>query len=50
MKGWLEVAKECGCASPSECTLFPAAGEDLGDVDLALRLISVDGKDCRRKP
>jgi MerR family transcriptional regulator, redox-sensitive transcriptional activator SoxR len=49
MKGWLEVAKECGCASPSECTLFPAEGEDLADADLALRLVSVDGKDCRRR-
>jgi len=49
MKGWLEVARECGCASPSECTLFPAEGEDLEDADLALRLVSVDGKDCRRR-
>jgi len=49
MKGWLEVAKECGCASPSECTLFPADGEGIADADLALRLVSVDGKDCRRR-
>jgi MerR family transcriptional regulator, redox-sensitive transcriptional activator SoxR len=48
MKGWLEVAKECGCATPSECTLFaPPAGEDSG-ADLKLRLVSVSGKDCRR--
>lgn len=26
MKGWLEVAKECGCATPEECALFPAPG------------------------
>jgi MerR family transcriptional regulator, redox-sensitive transcriptional activator SoxR len=48
MKGWLEVAKECGCATPSECALFPAPGEELPDGDLALRLVRVDGKDCRR--
>jgi MerR family transcriptional regulator, redox-sensitive transcriptional activator SoxR len=45
MKGWLEVAKECGCASPEECTLFAAP-----DVELALRLVRVDGADCRRPP
>jgi MerR family transcriptional regulator, redox-sensitive transcriptional activator SoxR len=38
MKGWLEVAKECGCASPAECALF----------DGPLRLVQVDGQDCRR--
>ena len=27
MKGWLEVAQECGCATPEECALFPAPGE-----------------------
>ena len=47
-KGWLEVAKECGCASPSECALFPAPGEEHPDVDLALRVVKVDGEDCRR--
>ena len=45
MKGWLDVAKECGCASPSECALFPAAGEE---ADVVLRLVRVDGTDCRR--
>ncbi len=25
MKGWLEVAQECGCATPQECALFPSA-------------------------
>ena len=44
VKGWLEVAKECGCASPSECALFPAAG----DEPSGLRLVQVDGSDCRR--
>jgi MerR family transcriptional regulator, redox-sensitive transcriptional activator SoxR len=47
MKGWLQVAAECGCASPSECALFPAPGED-PPADAALRLIRVDGSDCRR--
>ena len=37
MKGWLEVAKECGCATPAECALF--AGP---------RLVHVQGSDCRR--
>jgi MerR family redox-sensitive transcriptional activator SoxR len=47
MKGWLEVAKECGCASPSECALFDAA-EAGADPRLALRLVNVAGSDCRR--
>jgi MerR family redox-sensitive transcriptional activator SoxR len=47
MKGWLEVAKECGCATPQECALFP---DDAGvvDVDAALTLVHVSGGDCRR--
>jgi MerR family redox-sensitive transcriptional activator SoxR len=48
MKGWLEVAKECGCASPSECALFDAPEEGAVDPDLALRLVKVAGRDCRR--
>ena len=50
MKGWLEVAKECGCATPAECALFPAPGEEPTDADLALRVVQVGGKDCRRPP
>ena len=50
MKGWLEVAKECGCATPAECALFPASGEEVPDADLALRVVIVGGKDCRRPP
>jgi len=50
MKGWLEVAKECGCATPAECGLFDALEEALGDPDLALRLVQVGGRDCRRPP
>jgi len=49
MKGWLEVAKECGCASPAECALFPAPGEEPANADLALRVVSVGGTDCRRR-
>ena len=45
MKGWLEVAQQCGCASPSECTLFPAGEEQ---ADGTLQVILVDGSDCRR--
>jgi len=48
MKGWLEVAKECGCASPDECALFPDSGEGL-DPELALQLLTVEGRDCRRR-
>jgi MerR family redox-sensitive transcriptional activator SoxR len=50
MKGWLEVAKECGCASPAECALFPAPGEAPQNAELALRVIRVEGKNCRRLP
>jgi MerR family transcriptional regulator, redox-sensitive transcriptional activator SoxR len=48
IKGWLEVAQECGCATPSECALFDATEEALADPDLALRLVQVGGKGCRR--
>jgi len=48
MKGWLEVAQECGCATPAECALFPAPGEEPAAADLALRVVRVRGKDCRR--
>jgi MerR family transcriptional regulator, redox-sensitive transcriptional activator SoxR len=50
MKGWLEVAKDCGCASPAECALFPAPGEEAPDGDLALQVIRVAGQACRRAP
>jgi MerR family redox-sensitive transcriptional activator SoxR len=47
MKGWLEVAAECGCATPAECALFLSPGEET-DAEFALRLVRVEGKDCRR--
>ncbi len=50
MKGWLEVAKACGCKTPDECALFPAAGEESADVDVALTLVQVKGRHCRRQP
>ena len=50
MKGWLEVAKACGCASPAECALFPALGEQSSDPDAALTVVHVRGGDCRRSP
>jgi MerR family transcriptional regulator, redox-sensitive transcriptional activator SoxR len=40
MKGWLEVAMECGCASPAECALF-ASGDGMPQI------VRVDGSDCR---
>jgi MerR family redox-sensitive transcriptional activator SoxR len=48
MKGWLEVAQECGCATPAECALFPAAGEEMPNGDFAQPVIRVHGTDCRR--
>ena len=48
MKGWLEVAKECGCASPDECSLFPDPGEAAVDPSTTLKLVHVAGGDCRR--
>jgi MerR family redox-sensitive transcriptional activator SoxR len=48
IKGWLEVAKECGCATPAECALFPAPGEEAPAVDRALQVVRVQGNDCRR--
>jgi MerR family redox-sensitive transcriptional activator SoxR len=50
MKGWLEVAKECGCATPAECALFPAQGEQPLDAESLLSVVRVEGKDCRRPP
>ena len=50
MKGWLEVARDCGCATPAECALFPAPGEEHAGGDLALRVVLVGGTDCRRPP
>ena len=48
MKGWLEVAQVCGCATPAECALFPVTSDHQIDPDLALTLIDIDGDDCRR--
>jgi hypothetical protein len=48
MKGWLEVAKECGCTSPAECALVPAPGEEPTEADIALKLVQVKSSDCRR--
>jgi DNA-binding transcriptional MerR regulator len=48
MKGWLEVAQQCGCASPAECALFPEPGDGAADPELAMKLVRVEGKNCRR--
>jgi DNA-binding transcriptional MerR regulator len=48
MKGWLEVAKECGCASPAECALFDTPAEQPLSAGAALALVRVRGKECRR--
>ena len=44
MKGWLEVAQQCGCTTPEECALFAAPG----DETLSLTLVHVQGRGCRR--
>jgi MerR family transcriptional regulator, redox-sensitive transcriptional activator SoxR len=49
-KGWLEVAQQCGCATPAECALFPAPGEETQGSDLVLRVVQVSGSGCRRPP
>ena len=48
MKGWLEVAAECGCATPAECALFPESGGAPQNLDLALQVVRIEGGDCRR--
>jgi DNA-binding transcriptional MerR regulator len=50
MKGWLAVARECGCATPAECALFPAPAGQPPNADMALRIAWVESKDCRRPP
>ena len=49
MKGWLEVAKECGCASPEECALFPLPA-DVPAGAFSLAVVRVQGRSCRRSP
>src|SRR3954447_17761023 len=49
MKGWLEVAQECGCASPAECALFPAPGDEAAADGFALSVVQISGRDCRRR-
>jgi len=50
MKGWLEVATECGCQTPEECALFPVPGEASREADVTLSLVHVAGGNCRREP
>jgi MerR family transcriptional regulator, redox-sensitive transcriptional activator SoxR len=50
MKGWLEVAANCGCQTPDECALFAAPGDDRAAAGLGLTVIQVKGGDCRRAP
>jgi len=50
MKGWLEIASECECATPEECALFPEPGEDGWDAEQALAVVRVSGASCRREP
>jgi MerR family redox-sensitive transcriptional activator SoxR len=50
MKGWLEVAKECGCETSDQCALFPAPGDESADPRVALTVVHVEGGNCRRAP
>jgi DNA-binding transcriptional MerR regulator len=47
MKGWLEVARTCGCETPADCALFPRPGEDAADGRFPLTVVSAGG--CRRE-
>jgi MerR family redox-sensitive transcriptional activator SoxR len=49
MKGWLEVAQACGCATPEECALFPQPGDTVPDGGFALSVVEVSGRGCRRR-
>src|SRR5688572_18202549 len=42
MKGWLEVARECGCSTPQECALFPDPDDGPLDPDAVLRVVRVE--------
>jgi MerR family transcriptional regulator, redox-sensitive transcriptional activator SoxR len=50
MKGWLEAAKECGCATPAECRALPRAWRAASGRRVAVHVIRVEGTDCRRPP
>jgi len=50
MKGWLELASACDCATPEECALFPVGGEASHADTPAIELIRVPGAHCRREP
>ena len=50
MKGWLEVASACECATPEECSLFPTPGEPGWDAGHALTVVQVQGAvSCKRR-
>jgi len=49
MKGWLETAQGCGCATPAECALFPLPGDESPAHGFALTVVQVSGRDCRRR-
>lgn len=43
MKEWLEVARGCGCADPSECSLFLADDDAVAMGRVGLPLVDADG-------
>lgn len=48
IRGWLQVAQTCGCASPDECALFPAPDATAVDPSRQLNLLEAEGAGCRR--
>jgi MerR family redox-sensitive transcriptional activator SoxR len=49
MRGWLEAASDCTCATPDECALFPEPGQGPLDAEPALSLVLVHADGCRRR-
>ncbi len=50
MKDWLEVARECGCSGPDECSLFPTHDEIRDGERTRLHVLPSEDAGCRREP
>ena len=50
MRGWLEVARERGCASPAECALFEDPGDGPADAVQPVSVARVPDRGARRAP
>ena len=49
MKRWLEVARSCGCADPTECNLFLTDADVASAGRTSLPVVAADAG-CRREP